>query len=225
MEKKTTKKTTTKTTPKKRAPRLVTKDTNESGGIKNTVVDPLSVIESAPPVIDKSVFDDAPETLELDPVPVKSVTIDGSMLSKDRIARSKSTTMKTKRKKILASDISLAQRFNPNPERGLEKEQLDQRAIDGFVNIAPKKNSKTYKSIFLSNIFTFFNLLTFIVAAALIAVRSYGNLFFLAIITCNIVIGIFQEIRAKRKIDKLSLMSAPTAMVVRGGEKQAIPVD
>ncbi|MCI9032194.1 MAG: HAD-IC family P-type ATPase [Clostridia bacterium] len=224
MEKKTTKKTTTSSAPKKRAPRLVTKDTNESGKIKNTVVDPLSVIESAPPVIDKSVFDDETEPLALDTAPVKSVTIDGSMLSRDRLTKNRSTTLKTKRKKILASDISLATRFSPDPERGLDKEQLARREADGFVNIAPKKNSKTYKSIFFSNIFTFFNLLTFIVAAALIAVKSYGNLFFLAIITCNIVIGIFLEIRAKRKIDKLSLMSAPTAMVVRGGEKQAIPV-
>ena len=221
MEKKTVKKTTTKTEPKKHAPRIVTKDTNSSGGIKNTVVDPLSVIESAPPVIDKSVFDDEP--VPLDPVPVKSVTIDGSMLSKDRMAKSRSV-IKTKRKKILASDLSLAERFDPDPEKGLSKEQLEKRQADGFVNIAPKKNGKTYKSIFFSNIFTFFNLLTFIVAAALIAVRSYENLFFLAIITLNIAIGIFLEIRAKRKIDKLSLMSAPSALVVRDGEKQAVPV-
>ncbi len=224
MEKKNT--TKKAAAPARRKPRLVTKDTNDSG-VKNTVVDPLSVIESAPPVIDSSVFDDDAEDKAAESVTQisKSVTIDGSMLSKERTKKSR-TLLKTKRKKIVASDISTAQRFNPSPESGLNAEQLQKRGEDGFVNIPPKRSGKTYRSIFFSNIFTFFNLLTFTVAGALIAVGAgFDNLFFLIIITANIIIGIFQEIRSKRAVDKLSIMNAPSAIVVRGGEKQPIPVD
>lgn len=228
MDKKTTSKTNTTKTgsgSKRRAPRLVTKDTNNDG-VKNTVVDPLSVLESEPPKIDHSVFaqeDDYNEPLTM-ALP-KSVTIDKNMLSKERVSMSR-TTLKTRRKKILPSDLSTAQRFNPDYTTGLNKQQLEKRGEDGFVNIPPKNNGKTYKSIFFSNIFTFFNLLTFTVAGALLAVGAgFDNMFFLVIITCNIIIGIFQEIRSKRTVDKLNLMNAPAAMVVREGEKQAIPIN
>lgn len=222
MEKKTTTKTDApKTTSKRRAPRIVTKDTNNEG-VKNTVVDPLSVLESAPPVIDHSVFEDEGEELQMT-LP-KSVTIDGGMLSRERISRSR-TTLKTRRKKILPSDLSMAERFHPDYATGLNKQQLEKRNQDGFVNIPPKSNGKTYKSIFFSNIFTFFNLLTFTVAGALLAVgEGFDNLFFLVIITCNIVIGIIQELRSKYTVDKLNLMNAPSAMVVRDSEKQAVPI-
>lgn len=232
MDKKTTKTGEQVSQTKKRAPRIVTKATNDSG-VKNTVVDPLSVIESTPPVIDRSVFDesetekdsDYPETaspIYMDPV-TRSVTIDGSMLPQRRVKRS-TTLIKTRRRQILTTDLERAERFSPDPNVGLTKEQLEKRAVDGFVNVAAKKTSKTYKSIFISNIFTFLNMLTFIVAGALMFVGSFENLSFLVIIVLNIVIGIVQEIRAKRKVDKLSLMSAPTAIVIRGGERQAVPV-
>lgn len=222
MEKKTSKKTSA--TTKRRTPRLVTKDTNDSG-VKNTVVDPLSVIESAPPVIDAGVFDDekykdVPETVS---TISKSVTIDGSFLSRERTKKSR--TLKTRRKKVLASDIADAERYAPTVESGLSAQQVEKRNTDGLINTPPKQNGKTYRSIFFSNIFTFFNLLTFTIAGALIAVGAgLSNLFFLIIITLNIVIGIIQEIRSKWTVDKLSIMNAPSAIVVRDGEKQAIPV-
>ncbi len=223
MEKKTSTKST-RPAAKRRAPRLVTKDTNDSG-VKNTVVDPLSVIETAPPVIDAGVFDDEkyediPETVS---AISKSVTIDGSFLSRERTKKSR--TMKTGRKKVLASDIADAERFDTKAEKGLSAQQVEKRNADGLVNVPPKQNGKTYRSIFFSNIFTFFNLLTFTVAAALISVGAgFSNLFFLIIITLNIVIGIIQEIRSKVTVDKLSIMNAPSALVVRDGERQAVPV-
>lgn len=222
MEKKTDKKTGG-APAKKRAPRIVTKATNDSG-VKNTVVDPLSVIEQPKVVIDHSVFDDGEPVAP--PPRSTSVTIDGGMLSKERMSKSRTALKTKKRKPMLAEDLSAAERFEPSADRGLSKEQVEKRQTDGFVNVTPRHSGKTYKSIFFSNIFTFFNLLTFTVAGALIAVGAgLSNLFFLVIITLNILIGIIQEIRSKMTVDKLSLMNAPSAIVVRDGEKQAVPVD
>ena len=89
-----------------------------------------------------------------------------------------------------------------------------------------KKFSKTYRSIFRDNICTFFNLLCLIAAIALLLAKAPTSQFvFVPIFLCNIAIGIFQEIRAKLKIDKLSILTSPYANVVREKRAQEIPVD
>ena len=122
-------------------------------------------------------------------------------------------------------DIEQVERFTVNPKKGLTVEQVEQRTNENLTNKVENKNIKTYKSIFFGNIFTFFNMLCFLVAGALIAVGAWTNLLFLAIILSNIVIGIIQEIRAKKTIEKISLVSAPTASVIRDGHTIDIPVD
>ncbi|MCL2675930.1 MAG: HAD-IC family P-type ATPase [Firmicutes bacterium] len=131
-----------------------------------------------------------------------------------------------KKPKILNLDLVAAERFFPDFSQGLTDEQVNYRIEKGYTNYTTKKKGKTYPAIILSNIFTFFNILTFIVGAALMLSRNadFGNYFFLFIISANIVIGIVQEVRSKRTIDKLSIVSAPSATVVRGGEKRAIPI-
>jgi cation-transporting ATPase E len=95
-----------------------------------------------------------------------------------------------------------------------------------LVNKTVKKYSKTYRSIFVGNICTFFNLLCLIAAIALLLAHAPLSQFsFVAIFLVNISWSIFQEIRAKRKIDKLSILSSPTAKAVRGGQKIDIPVE
>ena len=136
--------------------------------------------------------------------------------------KEKKEKAKRKKKKI---DLEQVARFNSDTKHGLSKEQVEQRINENLTNKVENKNVKTYRSIFFTNIFTFFNLLCFAVAAALIAVEAWTNLLFLVIITCNIVIGIVQEIRAKKTIEKISLVSAPTATVLRDGYKHEIPVD
>lgn len=109
---------------------------------------------------------------------------------------------------------------------GLSQEQVDERVAQGLVNAATKKYSKTYKSIFIGNICTFFNLLCLLCAVALLLARAPVNQYlFVVIFLCNIFVSIFQEIRAKRKIDRLCILSSPTAKVVRGGIKLDIPVE
>lgn len=122
-------------------------------------------------------------------------------------------------------DIAQAQRFEIDADKGLTLAQVEQRISEGYVNATRKKTSKTYKSIFFSNICTFFNLLAITVAIALIiAGAGFSQIFFIFIISANIIIGIISEIRSKLTVDKLSLISAPSAVVVREGEKHPIPV-
>ncbi len=121
---------------------------------------------------------------------------------------------------------SKVKRVTADPQKGLSEEEVLARVEAGMVNTAPKKYSKTYKSIFIGNICTFFNLLCLLCAIALvIAHAELSQFMFVLIFLCNIVVSIFQEIRAKRKIDKLSILSSPTAKVVREGEKMDIPVE
>ena len=174
----------------------------------------------APYVIDESVFDDAPEEPSSGYYH-KSTTIDSSMLSHDAAASRKRSGKRRKQKTV---DLTVAERYNPDPDYGLSPEVVAQRAEQGYDNFVKKKTGKSYLSIFMSNIFTFFNILTFIVAAALLVVGAGATqLFFIVIIFANVVLGILQEIRSKMKIDKLSLVSAPSAVVIRGGERMVIP--
>lgn len=174
-----------------------------------------------PSVIDNSVFDDDVTDEPVTSYYHKSMTIDNTMLSHDA---SVSRRRSGKRRKSKTADLTAAERYDPDPDRGLSSEVVAVRAEQGYDNFVKKKRGKSYLSIFISNIFTWFNILTFIVAAALLIVGAgFTQLFFIIIITANVVIGIFQEIRSKMKIDKLSLVSAPSAVVIRDGERMVIP--
>ncbi|MDE6398882.1 MAG: HAD-IC family P-type ATPase, partial [Clostridiales bacterium] len=145
-------------------------------------------------------------------------TIDSTMLSQEKLRQKK-------KKRVINSDYSAAERYEPEYNRGLTSFQVEKREADGFINMTRGKGGKSYGRIFFSNIFTFFNLLIFVVAGALIAVHAApSQLFFLVIILANITIGIVQEIKSKRTVDKLNLITAPTAVVIRDGEKRAVPI-
>ena len=148
----------------------------------------------------------------------KTYTVDLGLLHKDRF--------KKKKKVFLETDMSKAERIETSFETGLSEAQVKRRNEEGFVNRTTKKVGKTYGSIFFSNICTFFNLLIFIVAAALIVVGAdITQLFFLIIIILNITIGIVLEIKSKITVERLNLITAPSAAVVRDGEKITIPIN
>ena len=112
----------------------------------------------------------------------------------------------------------------PSLKEGLTKEDVNIRKQLNYVNKTAKGSSKTVLGIILTNIFTF-NIVNISIAAMLISIQSYKHLFFMIIITLNTVIGIFQEIKAKKTIDRLSLISNPKALVLREGEKEEIAID
>lgn len=113
-------------------------------------------------------------------------------------------------------------RFNPKPDLGLTSAQVEQRTSENLVNVSNIKTSKSIGGILCKNIFTFFNLTCFAVAFALILVHAYTDLTFLLIVVLNTVIGIVQEIKAKKTMDKLSLTNSNFTKVVRDGEEEEI---
>lgn len=104
-----------------------------------------------------------------------------------------------------------------DPREGLSAQQVMERMHGGCLNEAVEPPVKTFRQILVSNVFTYFNLVFFILAAALIAVGSWRNLTFMAIVLANTGIGIFQELRAKKTLSKLTILSSPKATVIRDG--------
>ncbi len=101
--------------------------------------------------------------------------------------------------------------------KGLTANEVAERADSGLSNVAVKNQSKTIGQIIAGNVFTYFNLVFAIFAVLLILVGSYVNMTFLPVIICNTFIGIIQEIRSKRVLDKLTVLSAPKTKVIRDG--------
>ena len=123
------------------------------------------------------------------------------------------------------TDQTRGQRLHPDPAAGLSSQQVAGQIQRGLHNGHSGVKSKTEGQIIWENVFTFFNLLNFALAAAVILVGSPRSALFMGVILSNIVIGSFQGIRAKHTIDKLSLISSPKAAVLRDGKRQTIPVE
>ena len=108
---------------------------------------------------------------------------------------------------------------------GLTDEEVRQRVEEGLTNRADISTDKTTKEIVISNVFTYFNLIFLVITILLIMVGSFRNLTFLPIIIGNTVIGIVQEIRAKKTLEKMSLLNAPHADVIRNGSVKQISTE
>lgn len=117
------------------------------------------------------------------------------------------------------------ERFYPNPSEGLSPQQVARRMAQGLHNGDSGIKSKTEGQIIRENVFTFFNLLNFALALAVILVGSPRSALFMGVIFSNIIIGSFQGIRAKHTIDKLSLISSPKATVMRASRQFTVQVE
>ncbi len=116
-------------------------------------------------------------------------------------------------------------RYSPQIGYGLTREQVDTRIKQGHTNVPVDPPSKTTKEIIFSNTFTYFNLIFAIITALLIFVGSFVDLTFVPIIVANTLIGIIQEVRSKRTLEKLSVLNSPKATVLRDGLSLTIPVE
>ena len=108
---------------------------------------------------------------------------------------------------------------------GLTSEQVQERIEQGLVNANENPNTRTYKQIIRENTLTFFNFLNLVLLVLVLCVRSYKNSMFVGIILINTVIGIIQEVRAKKTIDKLAILTESKTVVLRDGKKWSISTE
>ncbi|MDD7144093.1 MAG: cation-translocating P-type ATPase [bacterium] len=113
-------------------------------------------------------------------------------------------------------------RVKPDYRAGLTEEQVRTRVENGWTNEEVAPPALTTKEIIHKNVFTYFNLIFLVLAILLCIVGSFRNLTFLPVIIANTMIGIIQEIRAKRALEKLNMLNAPHAEVVRDGNVRKI---
>ena len=133
--------------------------------------------------------------------------------------------MEEEEKKLEGDQIRPPVRYQADIAAGLNREQVRERMESGLDNRPVKPEGKTVASIIKSNLFTYYNLVFAILTALLIAAESFRSLTFLPVVIANLLIGIVQEIRAKRTLDQLTMLSAPKARVVREGKQQEIPAE
>lgn len=103
---------------------------------------------------------------------------------------------------------------------GLSAREVKERLERGEGGSTGEKITRTTGQIVKGNLFTLFNVLNFLIAGLLFAVGAYSNMLFIAIIILNILIGIFQELKAKKLVDELSILNRPTIRVLRDGKEE-----
>lgn len=108
---------------------------------------------------------------------------------------------------------------------GLNENEVASRENAGLVNKAEISTDKSVKEIIRSNTLTYFNLIFFIIAVLLCVVGSFRNLTFLPVVIGNSLIGIFQEIRAKKTLEKMSILNSPHAVAIRSGRQVKISTE
>ena len=125
-------------------------------------------------------------------------------------------TKKSKKDKIKYSGE--LERLQPDPSQGLTEEQVQERFARGMNNVQPNVVSKSYLGIFRSNVLTLFNFINFVLAALIFVFGELKNMLFIGVVTVNIIVGVVQEIRSKKVLEKMSLIAAPHVDLVRGGK-------
>ncbi|CEP44151.1 HAD-IC family P-type ATPase [Paraclostridium sordellii] len=119
----------------------------------------------------------------------------------------------------------MIEKVDINIENGLSNHEVNERIKEGRVNRLNIKNSKSYKQIIMDNTFTLFNLVNVVLAILVAFTGSFKNLFFIGIVILNVAIGIIQEIRAKKILDKITLLVSTKVKVIRDGKEQTIEMD
>ncbi|MBR4667845.1 MAG: HAD-IC family P-type ATPase [Butyrivibrio sp.] len=108
---------------------------------------------------------------------------------------------------------------------GLTTSEAKELYRQGKGNVRIDNTAKTNKDIVKDNVFTYFNLIFLIMAILLIVSGAFNSLTFLPVIICNSLIGIFQEIKAKKILDKLSVINQTTVSVIRNGSEDTVSID
>lgn len=129
------------------------------------------------------------------------------------------------KKKKAVVDAANVERFDPDTDTGLTSKQVADRMKQELYNKNTQPTTKTIGRIFKDNMLTLFNVLNVVLGLLVFFVGSYKNMLFLGVMFFNTTIGIIQEIRAKKTIDKLSIVSATKVSAVRDGKQTSLGVE
>ncbi|MDD3187351.1 MAG: HAD-IC family P-type ATPase [Bacilli bacterium] len=116
-------------------------------------------------------------------------------------------------------------RYNPDINIGLNQKQVNERIKNNLVNYDTVIPTKSKLQIIYKNVFNLFNSLNFILALAIILVNSYRNLLFMGVVISNTLISTIQELRAKKIIDRLSILSKSKLEVIRSGKIEKLSIN
>ena len=116
-------------------------------------------------------------------------------------------------------------RVHPTPPTGLSGSEVAERRSRGLANTGTERTSRSLTEILRANILTRFNFILGALLAVILAVGEPQDALFGLVLVANTLIGIAQELRAKRTLDRLAVLSAPQVRVIRDGSPQDIPVD
>ena len=109
--------------------------------------------------------------------------------------------------------------------RGLTTEEAEAQAKAGKANVLPDHSSQSVGSIICKNVFTYFNGIFFLLAVLVILVGAYRNLTFLPVVIANMIIGIVQQLRAKKVLDALSLLDVTEYTAFRDGQQVTLAME
>ncbi len=117
------------------------------------------------------------------------------------------------------------ERVTPILKEGLSQEQVDERIKQGLTNKTKIVVGKTYLEIILSDVFSFFNILMFIIAGLMIAAQYWLGLTFLVVLIPNIAISLYEDIKARHLMSKLRVLTQPKVTVIRNGQEIVVPTN
>ena len=117
------------------------------------------------------------------------------------------------------------ERFNASIDQGLTNEQAELRVKQKLVNKSQQAFGKTYTEIIVSNVFSFFNVLLYVIAGVMICFRLFTGMFFVIVLLSNTIVGLCEDIKARKLLSKLRLITQPKATVIRDGQQIEIPVE
>ncbi|KSU04314.1 HAD family hydrolase [Lactococcus lactis subsp. lactis] len=109
--------------------------------------------------------------------------------------------------------------------KGLTSFEVEERIRQGKINKNIDETDRPVWEIVKRNTFTFFNLIFAVIAILISLVQAWNQLIFLPIIIINTIVGIYQEIKAKRYLDQMTLLHAPQSTVIRNGKQEKIASD
>ncbi len=127
-----------------------------------------------------------------------------------------------KKKKVVEKEN--IERIDTDITKGLSNSEIEERTSKGYINSAPKNASKSYLSIIRTNVITLFNGINLLLGILVLVYGDLKNALFLGIVTVNVIIGIIQEIRSKKAVEKLSLLTEPKVKVIRNSIEQEIDI-